>query len=170
MYGLRKPVVADADRLGEIHTISWQVAYRGMMPDEYLDGLDPQDRISTWRNGLESGGRPDGIRRVAEHIETGRIDGFVLAGPARHDEPVGEIYLIYLDPAVFGSGVGGLLFDAASAALTSTGFTEAILWVHPDNERARGFYEHKGWTFDGESRVETLDDIAIPEVRYRGIL
>jgi len=170
MYELRKPVVADAERIGEIHTISWQAAYRGMMPHEYLDALDPQVRITMWRNGLESGDRLDGIRRVAVHSESGRIDGFVLAGPARGDERVGEIYVIYLDPDAFGAGAGSLLFDESTAELARAGFTEGILWVHPENQRARQFYEHKGWAFDGERRLETLDDIEIPEVRYRGIL
>ncbi len=170
MYDVRNPVVDDAERLGDIHTRAWQFAYRGMMPDSYLDGLDPQERITMWRNGLRDGGRVDVVRRVAANLESGLVDGFVLAGPARHDEQIGEVYAIYVDPGVIGTGTGGLLFDTATSALKAAGFTEAILWVHPDNTRGRGFYEHKGWAPDGATRSEELMGVTAPEVRYRGIL
>ena len=51
---VRSATVADADEIAAIHVLSWQVAYRGLMPQEYLDGLDPAQRAERWRRHLEA--------------------------------------------------------------------------------------------------------------------
>lgn len=47
------------------------------------------------------------------------------------------------------------------------GFTVATLWVLVTNRRARGFYEHLGWSLDGQKETEWCGDIPLVEVRYR---
>ena len=37
---VRRATVDDADAIGWIHVESWQVAYRGLVPDWYLGSLD----------------------------------------------------------------------------------------------------------------------------------
>jgi hypothetical protein len=36
---LRRAEPADAMEVARVHVRSWQVAYRGLLPDAYLDGL-----------------------------------------------------------------------------------------------------------------------------------
>jgi hypothetical protein len=36
--------MGDTSTVGEVHVRAWQAAYRGVMPDEYLNGLKPEDR------------------------------------------------------------------------------------------------------------------------------
>ena len=38
--------LGDADRIGAIQVCAWQVAYRGVMPDAYLEELDVRDRAA----------------------------------------------------------------------------------------------------------------------------
>lgn len=46
---IRPATLADTDGIGLAHVRSWQSAYRGKMPQDYLDGLDPAVRAETWR-------------------------------------------------------------------------------------------------------------------------
>jgi len=38
---VRYATVGDAPALGRVHVRAWLAAYRGQMPDDYLDGLRP---------------------------------------------------------------------------------------------------------------------------------
>jgi len=40
---IRLASVDDADAVSEVHVRAWQSAYRGVMPDDYLDGLQAQE-------------------------------------------------------------------------------------------------------------------------------
>ena len=58
-------------------------------------------------------------------------------------------------PAEWGRGAGAALHDEAVALLRSDGASIAQLWVLEENERARRFYEARGWRDDGgRSRSE----------------
>jgi ribosomal protein S18 acetylase RimI-like enzyme len=164
---IREPVPEDAEALGRVHVRAWQVAYRGMMPDEYLDGLSVDDRAQLWRDGLARPRRPRRVRLVAEH--DAQTVGFVVGGPADGDDDrdAGEVYALNVDPDVWGRGAGQALLSAAVEALASDGFDELVLWVHPDNQRARGFYEHTGWDCEGTTRQQEVLGIEVPEIRYR---
>src|SRR4030095_1198510 len=69
---VRKATAQDASGIAFVHVRSWQVAYRGHMPDEFLDGLDVEKRTHMWR---ELTGDPDKIIFVAADRE-GTIVGF----------------------------------------------------------------------------------------------
>ncbi|CAN0416084.1 unnamed protein product, partial [Phaeothamnion confervicola] len=49
---IRDAVVDDAVAMGRIHVRAWQHAYRGVMPDEYLDGLQASDRVEMWQGRI----------------------------------------------------------------------------------------------------------------------
>ena len=70
-------------------------------------------------------------------------------------------------PRPLGAGVGRTLLAAAQAELTRLGYTEAVLWVLPNNARACRFYEVAGWITDGIQRTSEVLGVAVPEVRYR---
>ena len=48
MVTVRPATVADAPAMGRLVVRAWQAAYRGHMPDDYLDGLRPEDRAAYW--------------------------------------------------------------------------------------------------------------------------
>ncbi|MDP9405843.1 MAG: GNAT family N-acetyltransferase, partial [Actinomycetota bacterium] len=82
----------------------------------------------------------------------------------------GEVYALNVDPDRWGGGVGRALLDAGCEHLRRAGFHDAVLWVHPDNARARAFYEAAGWAADGAERREQVLGVDVPEVRYRRTL
>lgn len=166
---VREPVPEDAPGLGAVHVRAWQRAYRGgLMPDEYLDGLSIDERARMWAEGLEREPRPRFARRVAVD-DGGEVVGFIIVGPAdgEADAEEGEVYALNVDPDAWGCGFGQELLAAGTTALRDAGFTEALLWVHPGNARARSFYERAGWVADGAERDQEVYGLEVPEVRYR---
>ncbi|MCC5948930.1 MAG: GNAT family N-acetyltransferase [Nitriliruptoraceae bacterium] len=164
---VRPPRPPDAARLGEIHVAAWQAAYRGAMPDAYLDGLRAQDRARWWAEVLRQPLRDGDVRRIAQ--VDGHIHGFVLAGPAGGDDAsgAGEVFALNVHPDAWRIGVGRALLTAAEAGLRDAGFARAVLWVVPGNHRARRFYERHGWVEGEAHRVEQVHDVSVEEVRYR---
>jgi len=166
---VREPVETDAPSIGTVHVRAWQKAYRGgLMPDEYLDGLFGDERAQMWAEGLRRPPRTTFARFVAED-DGGSVVGFVTVGPADGElnSSEGELYALNVDPDAWGRGFGQALLLAATDALSEAGFREALLWVHPGNERARAFYERFGWGSDGGQRQEEVLGVLVPEVRYR---
>lgn len=49
---IRAARVADAAQIAVVHVRSWQGAYRGLLPQAYLDGLDPAERVGRWERSL----------------------------------------------------------------------------------------------------------------------
>jgi GNAT superfamily N-acetyltransferase len=158
---------ADAEAIGAIHVRAWQAAYRGVMPDAYLDGLQAEDRAAIWRPSLEAP-RPDRAVWVVED-DDGDVAGFAAFGPEAADPPraaVGELYAINLDPDRWGRGLGRILLTAAERELGSLGHRSAVLWVVPSNDRARRLYDQAGWVPDGTDRQADVLGVVVPEMRY----
>jgi len=55
----------DAARLAEVHVAAWRATYRGVMTDEYLDGLDVGRAASAWRRNIREPG--DGTVHLVVH-------------------------------------------------------------------------------------------------------
>ena len=50
---LRPAEPVDAIAVAHVHVRSWQVAYRTLMPDDYLDQLRPEDRCRAGKPAQE---------------------------------------------------------------------------------------------------------------------
>ena len=79
----------------------------------------------------------------------------------------GEVYAIFLEPDVVGTGVGRALFAQGVGDLRSLGFARATLWVLENNAPTRRFYEIAGWRTDGTEKTEDWNGFPLREVRYR---
>jgi GNAT superfamily N-acetyltransferase len=166
---VRPAVPADAEEVAAVHVASWQGAYRGVFPDEVLDGPAlAENRQRLWQRLLGEPG-PRDVNLVAANPE-GRIVGLLHGCPARDEDSgpdTGEVIAIYALPSEWGTGVGRSLMGAAAEALREAGFAAATLWVLASNERARRFYELAGWAPDGTEKDDVVAGTTIREVRYR---
>ena len=63
---------------GEVHVRAWQSAYRGVMPDDYLDGLQAQDHATRWREHLIA---PPSDGHLLVVVEDHRVVGFASLRP-----------------------------------------------------------------------------------------
>ncbi len=154
--------------VARVHVRSWQVGYRGLLPDAYLDGLRPEERAARYRFASENVRDP--VTMVA--VDDEEICGFATTSPARDlDVPNdGELCALYVDPEWWGRGVGRTLIGAARLQLFEMGFRSAVLWLLAGNARADRFYRKDGWAPDGLRRSDTMWGAAVDEARYRRVL
>src|SRR5690242_11484227 len=140
---LRLADPADALEIAGVHVRSWQVGYRGLIDDAFLDALEPAQRAGIY--GLGSSG-PAAQETVVVVLD-GEIAGFSTFGPTRDPDAAGagEIYALYVDPPHWGTGLGRRLLEDSRRRLLTRGFTDAVLWVLLGNDRAERFYGEDGW-------------------------
>jgi GNAT superfamily N-acetyltransferase len=162
---IRDASVADADAMGHLHVRAWQHAYRGVMPDEYLDALQPGERVEMWRERIARADLPP-ILVAAVGSE---VVGFAALGAEQSGTSpgCGELYAINLDPEQWGQGIGRVLLQRVHDTLVALGYEEAVLWVVPENLRARALYESEGWVADGGVSTEELLGVTVTDIRYR---
>jgi len=169
-WKVRKATVDDVHELARVNVAAWRRAYRGIVPDEFLDGMDGARRELGWSRWLALP-EPDAVF-VATNGANDRVAAYagVCAVRERRDAhpalPTGELAAIYADPAVWGRGAGHAVHDAAVAALAGYGFRHGVLWVFEDNPLARAFYQRHGWSCDGVRDEFEVGGQRPFEVRY----
>ncbi|MBQ0852392.1 GNAT family N-acetyltransferase [Streptomyces sp. BH-SS-21] len=164
--------LSDCPRVAEIRIRGWQSAYKGLMPQAYLDGLDVAVELPRRRAHFEQAG-PGVVNLVAE--SAGQVVGWACHGPYRGGEPRAqeaggagdaELYAIYVDPGRTGGGVGRALLRASVERCAAAGHDRMLLWVLRENAGARRFYERAGFTADGTEEPYEVEGVEVPEVRY----
>ncbi len=155
---VRWATVEDARALADVHVSSWQRAYAGIFPAQFLEGLDRDRRTRWWRRFIDDGAMvhvtdPDGVVGFCHADESG-------------DEGWGEIFSIYVHPDHWGEGHGRDLLMAGEAKLAGLGHERACLWVLEANARGRRFYERQGWAVGKPIRVEEIGGVQVTELRY----
>lgn len=162
---IRPATPDDAGPIAAVDVASWQAAYRGLMPDDYLDHLSVEQREDDWQRRLLGRDAQRG-RRTFVADDGGAILGFVRIGPDPDDPSAGFVFLLYVLPERWGAGVGYARMVTADAALRDNGFTSAALGVLADNQRARRLYEHLGWHTDGSPLSDTYGGRELAVLRY----
>jgi ribosomal protein S18 acetylase RimI-like enzyme len=162
---IRRAIPDDANALAKVLIDSWRLAYRGLVPDAYLEGLDYGVRCGRFREALAAGAEETYVVEEADELL-----GFLTLGVSRDSDvdqaTTGEIWGIYLAPQHWRKGVGRRLCQNAEQMLASRHFKQAILWVFEGNDSARRFYEAMGFKVDGASK--TLNPGApLKAIRYR---
>lgn len=164
---VRTATLDDVSDISDITVRGWQVAFRGLFPDEFLDGLDPRDRESTFAERVGSG--PHYHTAVAAEND---VVGFVGLGPPEDEEidpdRVHEIWGLYVEPDRIGTGLGRILMDHAIDHLRAGNWEHATLWTLRNVDRTCRFYDAAGWYRDGEEKVwEIPEGNQVDLVRYR---
>src|SRR5262245_38716123 len=160
---------ADAPAVAGIHVRAWRWAYRGLLPDDFLDALGTslERREAFWRGRF---GPEAAEERLWVAEVDGRVVGFSHTRPSQEADATpdtAELTTIYLEPEVVGTGIGRALFTLAVEDLRRRGFRAITLWMLDSNARARRFYEIAGWRPDGAAKTDTVRGVELREVRYR---
>lgn len=155
-------VNAGDDRLAisRIYEESWKFAYRGIIPQSYLDSI-PSGR---WASRVDTPGMDSFVM-----LDGSRYAGTASCCPSRFSEykGFGEIVSIYLLPEYMGKGYGRLLLDAAVFQLEKMGFRHIFLWVLEENYRARAFYEKLGFRPTENNLEDVIGGKSLREIQYR---
>ncbi|MBR6968372.1 MAG: GNAT family N-acetyltransferase [Ruminococcus sp.] len=145
--------------ISAVYEQSWKYAYRGIIPQDYLDGI-PSGR---WINGINKNGRTDVIA-----LDGDRIVGAAAFCPSRLAKYSGwgEIVSLYLLPGYMGRGIGKALFGYCTAQLEQFGYDRIFLWVLEENRRARRFYEGQGFICTDELIEDNIGGRELREIMY----
>ncbi|MFF3541920.1 GNAT family N-acetyltransferase [Streptomyces platensis] len=177
---VREMTEADIDAVSAVRVHGWQAAYRGLMPQAYLDTMsvaaDAEQRRSWFGRRA-----PEVSDLVAER--EGEVVGWVCVGPSRDPDiapgagelaaprpSAGELLALYVTPALIGTGIGRALLSAGTARARAHGFHTLYLWVIQGNTRAQRFYERAGFVPDGAEEASDVGGTEVPELRYRRAL
>ena len=140
---IRRATVADASVIAAVRIDSWRATYRGIIPDDYLDGMKVEDSTAIWSRILSA-------TSSAANVFVAEVDGEVLgfaAGMTLKEAKLGydsELTAIYLEPSVQRAGIGRRLVAHVAATLASAGANNMLVWVLAENRQARQFYEMLG--------------------------
>lgn len=156
----------DAEAVGRIRVAAWRAAYRGVMPDDYLDAMEAGTRLDGLRSRLAAPG--PAFRVLAGELD-GAMQGFIIIGTPRFDTAaaVSELCALNLAPEAWGRGLGQALIAAGLEAARGDGAQRMALWCVEANTRARRCYERAGFAAGGARR--TTDDLTghpLTEVDY----
>ena len=151
--------VDDPLKIGKVYEESWKYAYRGIIPQDYLDSI-PAGR---WASGIDN---PNWKTIVC--VEDGRIVGTSCFYFSRFEQfpGWGEVISIYLLPEYMGKCYGKRLLETAVTELRKQGYANVFLWVLEENSRARHFYERFGFSPTGDFLETEIGGKALREVRY----
>ena len=153
----------DAAGIARVQGDTWRAAYRGIVPDAYLEtrgrGPEAVERCRLW---IE---QPESVVLVAE--EGGEVLGFVNAGLPREIPPGFDVELsaLYVHPEHQRRRLGRRLVLHAGEALHARGHRSLALWVLRDNRGGRSFYARIGGTPVGEQETE-IGGARLVEVAY----
>ena len=164
MLVIRQPTLDDAFEIARVHAESWQTAYRGIVPDEFLDSIE----VDVWaeRHRLNMAEDPAELVSYVAEIEN-EIVGWALGGPNREtsNEFSCELYTIYLLPNYLQRGIGRKLMGAVAESLLGLGFESMFVGVLAENWPARKFYEAQGGIYLVEQAI-TIGGASLKEVSY----
>lgn len=149
----------DRDAISKIYEESWKFAYKGLIPQEYLDSI-PE---GNWAKAVDT----------PEWNTLLMLDGEQIVGTTSYCysrfedwKDYGEIISIYFLPAYMGKGYGRALLQEAVDRLAEMGCTDILLWVLAENERAKRFYEKNGFAESGAYLDDNIGGKALKEVQY----
>lgn len=164
---LRRATITDAAAVGRIHVESWNVAYRGIMPDDVIARTDLAYRTQFWAERIADREWP-----VFVIDEAGECVAFcqMIASRDPDDDAarIGHITSLHVLPWLRGRGHGRLLLHHVLGEFRNRGFSAVTLWVLEQNLPARQFYEQYGFRQDAAARC--YPGTNVPEARYRILL
>jgi GNAT superfamily N-acetyltransferase len=158
--------VEDAKAIAALHTDSWRSAYRGLLPDDFLDGPVFEDRRTLWSERMRA---PDPERRfVCKAVgEDGLLLGFACVLLDAEPEWGALLDNLHVRPDLKATGIGYALFTAARDWVRRVApGANMHLTVLEGNERARRFYERQGGTIIAKQQVQVLPGVYRPVLRY----
>lgn len=151
----------DLREVDALYVQAWKVGYKGLLPQEFLDGLTSKIVDRSPKSYFFDEGSfviLDG-ERIAAHCH---------ARPAAEDKMSGwgEIHTMYALPEYWGKGFAGELLEYAVERLHERGFAGVYLYILKGNERAARFYQKHGFTPTADTIQCTVGGVIVTDIRY----
>ncbi|MBN3820173.1 GNAT family N-acetyltransferase [Paraburkholderia sp. Se-20369] len=160
---LRHATTGDAQTIARLHTLSWQRAYRHILPANYLEHDAPGAHLSKWRAYFARPEAEWGMVRIAE--VNGVAIGFASAENVQDPRYGALLDCLHILADYQGYGAGRQLIEAARAWTREIGERTLHLFALEDNANAIAFYERYGWQFAG-TEASTIGETPVVDRRY----
>jgi len=154
----------DVKVISLISVTTWKIAYRGLLPDEFLDSLSVEMREKNILKGIKI---PSNRYAIAEL--GGQPVGMICFYPLDNVNFKGidwEIEALYVLPQYWNKGVGRTLIKYAFQCMVENKANTCNLWMLKYNENARKFYERVGMSFSGKEKTIKIGIKEHIEVNY----
>lgn len=142
----------DAGTIALINSKSFQQAFQGIIPDDFLKEKFSYEKLKERLNNELNEGTATSCIMYKDDIPVGMLT-FAKDDHKERDSSEIDIWRIYLLPEYWGQNLGIELIHWSTAALNGKGYKKVALWVVEENVRARKFYEKVGFIHEGEIRI-----------------
>ena len=149
--------------IAKAHIRTSQAAYKGIIPDSFLERMSIKTRAQSYKFGDDLG-KDDFFFAVQIG---GTISGLLYLCKYRGEsqDDIGELGGIYLAPEYWHNGYGKKMMDFSLDFLKNKGYSTIKIWVLEQNKNAIDFYKKFGFTFDGKIKFTELGK-SLKTVRY----
>jgi ribosomal protein S18 acetylase RimI-like enzyme len=155
----------DAHALAVVHVSAWLAGYRGVVSDEFLDGVTVEKWEARWVGWLSGCALPP----VTVAVRNATVVGFcTMATPSRDQDTngeVAEVVALNVSADAWRSGVGTALMQDVLDRFRRDSWRAVSLWVADGNERAQEFYKTLGFEFDGSSEMHEESGTRVVRMR-----
>jgi GNAT superfamily N-acetyltransferase len=169
----------DAGEIARIQLITWRHAYRRILPQHVVDGIDEAWMTRRWLAAIEAPPSPRHRVLVAvEQAEQAYLVGFAATGEVDEtalapDEDletlvkasVAAVTDLLVEPRWQRRGHGSRLLAACADLWREDGFASAVAWAYEADPAMIAFLTSAGWEPDGVGRALDVDDLLVPQVR-----
>jgi GNAT superfamily N-acetyltransferase len=153
--------------LAGLHYLTHTQSFRNFADESWIAGRQMSDYLAFWNDHFANRKPREctwAILHAGQAIGTATI--VCLENSSRHFRPtpghchpdaaVACLRLMYVHPGFFRRGVGTRLLEKASSFMRCQGYRIGVLITHAANQRARAFYQSRGWILDEiiEQQVE----------------
>ena len=162
---IRIATPADAAEIANVHINSWREAYKGLLPQEFLDDrpLYFKSRYELWKSITLNDPQST---YVVESQDYGLI-GFINGGEPRDQGYADyvEIKCLYLLQRFHRQGIGFKLLKTFFSYALEVGYSQGYLWVLKNNPSIH-FYEKTGAKLSKDNKKDRIGGTEVEELRY----
>lgn len=175
--GVRLARIPDVDDVAAVNIDAWRLRFAGVVPDEVLAGLDPQDLAMVWASGILNPPTPG--HRLLVAVDDEQVVGYAAIGPGQDpdaDAETVELLALEVAPSRQRQGHGSRLMAAAIDHARGSGWTTALTWCPVHDEVRRSFLQSAGWGPDTAYRDVAVGmaadgtDLLVREVRLATLI
>jgi ribosomal protein S18 acetylase RimI-like enzyme len=154
----RRATVDDVDEIARVCSEGWRETYRELYSSEEVERI------------IEEFYNPARLRSEVENPQgwdgwwvSEDDDGKILAagGGGLIAPGVGEVFVLYADPARRGEGGGSAVLAAMTREQREQGAAEQWVSVEPENEKGMGFYGRHGFEPGGTRPAYRREGVAL---------
>lgn len=156
-YQIRRAVLGDEETLALIQTESWKAAFADILSPEELKRCTELEKAITMYRKILSAGYGNGYILEVER----KPHCIAYWAKTRENNMPGyaELICIHSLSDRWRKGYGSEMMERTLADIKEAGYNKVMLWVFVENERARKFYEAKGFVTYGKLKpnIEPLE-------------